>query len=252
LRDVRLADVLDAITKVADHQIKYSIEEYAIIISKKVPEPQQLFTRTFRVNPNTFVQGLEGVYAIDYSAVLGGGGIQGGGGGGFGGTGGGGFGGGGGGFGGGAVAASGPGWWRRRWKGGLAIARVSIGGGGGGGFGGGGGGFGGGGGGFGGGRAALAAARAVLVVAVSAARVVAAVAAADLAAAVRQRAWRAPLPCPMSTIWFGLISRRLGWIWAARTSCKVVEAAGSAEAGGVWSHSRWRVPERAGQGPVLQ
>ncbi len=158
LRDVRLVDVLDAIVKVADHQIKYSVEEYAIVFSKKTPEPQQLFTRTFRVNPNTFVQGLEGVYAIDYSSVLGGSGIGGGGtggggigggglgggGGGFGGGGGGGFGGGGGGFGGGGGG------------GGLAIARVTVGGGGGGGFGGGGGGFGGGGfggggGGFGGG-----------------------------------------------------------------------------------------------------
>jgi tetratricopeptide (TPR) repeat protein len=154
LRDVRLADVLDAIVKVAERQIKYSVEEYAIVFSKKTIEAEQLFTRTFRVNPNTFVQGLEGVYAIDYSSVLGGsggGGTTGGGGFGGGGTGGGGFGGGGqggGGFGGGGTGGGG---------GGLAIGRVTIGsgssgfGGGGGGFGGGGGGFGGGGGGFGGG-----------------------------------------------------------------------------------------------------
>ena len=131
LRDVRLADVLDAIIKVADKPIKFSVEEYAVVFSKKTPEPQQLFTRTFRVNPNTFVQGLEGVYAIDYSSVLGGGGF---GGGGFGG----------GGFGGGSYGGGYGG-------GGLTIGRVTIGGGyGGGGFGGGGfggGGFGGGGGG---------------------------------------------------------------------------------------------------------
>lgn len=156
LRDVRLADVLDAVVKVADQQIKYSVEEYAVVFSKKTPEPQQLFTRTFRVNPNTFVQGLEGVYAVDYSSVLGGGT------GGFGGTGGGGFGGGGfggggfggGGFGGGGFGGQGGGFGGG--GGGLSIARVTIGGGGGfgGGFGGQGGGFGGGGfggGGFGGG-----------------------------------------------------------------------------------------------------
>ena len=61
LRDVRLADVLDAIVKVADKQIKYSIEEYAVVFSRKVVEQEQLFTRTFKVNPNTFIQGLESV-----------------------------------------------------------------------------------------------------------------------------------------------------------------------------------------------
>lgn len=61
LRDIRLADVLDAIVKVADKQIKYSIEEYAIVFSRKVVEQEQLFTRTYKVNPNTFIQGLESV-----------------------------------------------------------------------------------------------------------------------------------------------------------------------------------------------
>jgi tetratricopeptide (TPR) repeat protein len=155
LRDIRLADVLDAIVKVADKPIKYSVEEYAVVFSKKTPEPQQLFTRTFRVNPNTFVQGLEGVYAIDYSAILGGGSFGGGGFGGQGGFGGGGF--GGGGFGGGGFGGGGFGGQGGFGGGGLTIGRVTIGGGFGGGFGGGGfggGGFGGGGfggGGFGGG-----------------------------------------------------------------------------------------------------
>jgi uncharacterized membrane protein YgcG len=94
LRDVRLADVLDAIVKVSDKPIKYSIEEYAVVFTKRFLEGEQLFTRTFKVNPNTFIQGLEGVYAVDYSSVLGGGvggtgnssgGNTGGGGGGFGG-----------------------------------------------------------------------------------------------------------------------------------------------------------------------
>lgn len=98
LKDVRLADVLDAIIKVSDKEIKFSVEEYAIIFSRKVPEQAELFTRTFRVNPNTFVQGLEAVSAYQFGTGGTGGG---GGGGGLGGGGGGGFGGGGGGLGGG-------------------------------------------------------------------------------------------------------------------------------------------------------
>ncbi|HAV62908.1 MAG TPA: hypothetical protein DCY13_11150, partial [Verrucomicrobiales bacterium] len=71
-----------------DQQLKWTVEEYAVVFSPKTPEPERLFTRTFRVNPNTFYQGLEGVFANS----LGGGnqGGQGGGGGGFGGGGGGG------------------------------------------------------------------------------------------------------------------------------------------------------------------
>ncbi|HVR37357.1 MAG TPA: hypothetical protein VMS21_16095, partial [Methylomirabilota bacterium] len=54
LKNVRLADVLDAVIKVADRPIKYSIEDYAIIFTQKTPEPIQLFSRTFKVDPNTF------------------------------------------------------------------------------------------------------------------------------------------------------------------------------------------------------
>lgn len=70
LRNVRLADVLDAIVKVAkppqganaNMGIKYSIEDYAVVFSQRQPETEPVFTRTFRVNPNTFIQGLDGVY----------------------------------------------------------------------------------------------------------------------------------------------------------------------------------------------
>lgn len=61
LRDIRLADALDAITKVAERPIKFSIEEYAVIFTQRLPQAEQLFTRRFRVNPNTFYQGLESV-----------------------------------------------------------------------------------------------------------------------------------------------------------------------------------------------
>jgi hypothetical protein len=89
LSDVRLADVLDAIVLVADHPIKYSVEDYAIVFSARGPETIQLETRTFKVDPNTFQQGLESVSAQSFGGNngssgggSGGGGSSGGGGGG--------------------------------------------------------------------------------------------------------------------------------------------------------------------------
>jgi len=157
LRNVRLADVLDAIIKVANKQIKYSVEEYGIYFTRRIPEEPQLFTRTFRLNPNTFFQGLEGVIGYQFvGSSLGGGGYGGAGGygggmmGGMGGYGGGGYGGGGyggGGYGGGygGYGGGGPGYM-------LPTVDVTGMGGYGGGYGGYGGGMGGyGGGGYGGG-----------------------------------------------------------------------------------------------------
>ena len=89
LSDVRLADVLDAIVLVADHPIKYSVEDYAIVFSTRGPDTMQLETRTFKVDPNTFQQGLESVSAQSFgsSSSSGGSGGSGGGGGGGGGEG---------------------------------------------------------------------------------------------------------------------------------------------------------------------
>ncbi|MCL4176337.1 MAG: hypothetical protein KJ072_01115 [Verrucomicrobia bacterium] len=138
IRNVRLGDVLEAITRVADKPIRYSIEEYGIIFAQKPPDlGVQLETRIFKVNPNTFVEGLYAVGTFPLgdlvqSSGTGGGGIGGGGGG---------IGGGGGGIGGGGGGGIGGG------GGGIFdIPRVYVAGGGGGGGGFGGGGFGGGGG----------------------------------------------------------------------------------------------------------
>jgi type II secretory pathway component GspD/PulD (secretin) len=150
LTDVRLSEVLDAIQTVADHPIKYSLRDYAVVFQLKGPETPELHMRSWRVDPNTFYQGLQSVGALDFTTFVpsstggggggtaGGGGV-GGGGGGFGGGGGGGF--GGGGQGGGAGGGGG---------GAITVPRVTVAGatgGGGGGVGGGGGGAGGGGGG---------------------------------------------------------------------------------------------------------
>jgi general secretion pathway protein D len=59
LTNIRLGDVLDAITKTASQPIKYSIEDYAIVFSAKTgQESPPLYVRTFKVNPNTILEGL--------------------------------------------------------------------------------------------------------------------------------------------------------------------------------------------------
>jgi len=100
LTDITLGQALDAIQKVSDRPIKYSIEDYAIVFSPKAAETPPLYTRTFRIDPNTFVQGLKGVVSFDFGVSGDQGGGGGGGGGGRGGGGGGRGGGGGGGGGG--------------------------------------------------------------------------------------------------------------------------------------------------------
>jgi general secretion pathway protein D len=92
LTDIRLADALDAIVTVADQPIKYSILDYAVVFSLKGQESAPLTSRRFKVDPNTFIQGLESVGGLDFSSFAGGG-VGGGGGAGGGGIGGGGAGG---------------------------------------------------------------------------------------------------------------------------------------------------------------
>jgi beta-lactamase regulating signal transducer with metallopeptidase domain len=77
LRNVNMKDVLDAIVKVADHPIEYTFEDYAVVFSPKpvltssIPEAPrpgtgtpQLAVRTFRMNTNTFLPGLEIAFGI--------------------------------------------------------------------------------------------------------------------------------------------------------------------------------------------
>jgi len=55
LTDIRLADALDAIVKVADRPIKYSIEDYAIVFSPKAGETAALDARMYQVGTNALV-----------------------------------------------------------------------------------------------------------------------------------------------------------------------------------------------------
>ncbi|MEI2723843.1 MAG: hypothetical protein V9H26_09975 [Verrucomicrobiota bacterium] len=61
LTDVRLGDVLNAVERVAEKPLRFSIEDYAVVVSLKGQEITPLAWRTYNVDPNTFMQGLQGV-----------------------------------------------------------------------------------------------------------------------------------------------------------------------------------------------
>ena len=61
LTDIRLADLLDVIVDVSGKTIKYSVEDYAIVFRL---DPSPLYTRTFKVPPGTFSQGLQSVVGV--------------------------------------------------------------------------------------------------------------------------------------------------------------------------------------------
>jgi beta-lactamase regulating signal transducer with metallopeptidase domain len=63
LANMRLVDVLEAIAKCADHPIKYSLTDIGIEFSLKRRDEPELFTRTFKVDTNTFYWGLQNVGA---------------------------------------------------------------------------------------------------------------------------------------------------------------------------------------------
>ena len=54
---------------VTDHPIKYTVTDFAIVFSAKGAESPQLFTREFRVDPNTFYSGLESVGSASFGSV---------------------------------------------------------------------------------------------------------------------------------------------------------------------------------------
>jgi len=69
LTDVRVSDVLDAVVLTADHPIKYSIQDFAVIFSARDAATPPLAMRTFWVDPNTFDSGLDQVGAKNFGAV---------------------------------------------------------------------------------------------------------------------------------------------------------------------------------------
>jgi beta-lactamase regulating signal transducer with metallopeptidase domain len=73
IRDVTLSQFLDAMVMVAQPSqpppatvgLRYSVEDYAIVFSAKVAEREKFYSRTFRLNPNSFRQGLQGGYSAN-------------------------------------------------------------------------------------------------------------------------------------------------------------------------------------------
>jgi tetratricopeptide (TPR) repeat protein len=61
LTSARLADVLDAIVKAADKPIQYTVGTDVVVFSPKGQEAWALYTRPIKVDPNTFIQGLQTV-----------------------------------------------------------------------------------------------------------------------------------------------------------------------------------------------
>jgi beta-lactamase regulating signal transducer with metallopeptidase domain len=62
LTDVRLADVLDAVVLVADHPLKYTINNSGVVFSaKNPPNSPQLFSRIFHVDTNAFYHYLKSI-----------------------------------------------------------------------------------------------------------------------------------------------------------------------------------------------
>ena len=93
LRHVTLHQVLEIMKELSNIPIGYSVKDYGIMFSHQPVEGPRLENRTFRVDPDTFIQGLQsvGVTYVSADAGMGGGGGRGGlGGGGIGGWGGGG------------------------------------------------------------------------------------------------------------------------------------------------------------------
>ncbi|MDB6021053.1 MAG: Peptidase BlaR1 [Pedosphaera sp.] len=73
LNNLRLADLLDVITRSTDRPIKYSVRDYAIVFSLKDPNEVPMEVRIFHVDPNTFRQGLEGVVGVPFGNISSGG-----------------------------------------------------------------------------------------------------------------------------------------------------------------------------------
>lgn len=75
VQNVTAEQVLDAIVMVSDQPIKYSLQDFGVVF---YPQPMGVpaYTRTFKVDPDTFVQGLESVGSTTFGASAAGGGAS--------------------------------------------------------------------------------------------------------------------------------------------------------------------------------
>ena len=64
LDDIRLVDLLEVLTKIAP--IRYSVEDYAVVFRLKTTESDFLFVRSYKIDPNTFMEGMENVVGFPF------------------------------------------------------------------------------------------------------------------------------------------------------------------------------------------
>jgi hypothetical protein len=64
LEDICLHDVLEVLTKIAP--LRYSVEDYAVVLRLKTTDDDSLYVRAFKVDPNTFREGLESVVGFPF------------------------------------------------------------------------------------------------------------------------------------------------------------------------------------------
>jgi hypothetical protein len=72
LTDVRLVDVLDAVVKVADHPIKYSVEDYGVVFSPRGVEPARNEVTSFAFpggTPYQFLNAVQEQFKVDWLIV---------------------------------------------------------------------------------------------------------------------------------------------------------------------------------------
>lgn len=72
LNDLRLVDVLDVVVKVADHPIKYSIEDYGVVFSPRGSEPVRKEAISFAFpggTPSQLLNAVQQQYKVDWLSV---------------------------------------------------------------------------------------------------------------------------------------------------------------------------------------
>jgi len=72
LTDVRLVDVLDAVVKVADYPIKYTVEDYGVVFSPRGAEPARKEAISFAFpggTPRQFLNAVQEQYRVDWWSV---------------------------------------------------------------------------------------------------------------------------------------------------------------------------------------
>lgn len=64
LTNIRLVDALEAMVRLANQPLQCEVRENAVAFSTPPPAASELYTRSYRVSPNTFVNGLQAVTGI--------------------------------------------------------------------------------------------------------------------------------------------------------------------------------------------